>query len=57
MTWFDWLLVGLLALNAVVSVLLVGEPREPIKPATAALVVMLNSTLVFGVFATSGGGA
>lgn len=54
MNWFDWLLVAILGVGAIVSVLLVGEERKPIAPGTAALQVILNASLIGGILITRG---
>lgn len=54
MTWFDWTLVAFLVLNAVTCIALVGQPRKPILPGTAALVTLLDGAFVFGILATRG---
>lgn len=55
MTWFDWLLVAYFAIHTVVTICLVGEPRKPILPGTAALVALGNGGLVFALVLTRGG--
>jgi hypothetical protein len=49
MTWFGWLLVGLIALGGLLSVGQIGRPREPLTPGTGALIVVLDALLILGV--------
>lgn len=49
MTWFDWTLISYLAIGAVGSVLLIGQPRGPIQPSTALLTLIVNAAIVAGL--------
>lgn len=44
-----WVIVGYLIIGAVATVALVGQPRKPIEPGTAAVTVILNGLLVAGL--------
>lgn len=46
MTWVDWFLVCLFAVEALGTVCLVGEPRKPVSPGLAAATVALNAGLI-----------
>lgn len=49
MVWQQWVLVALLALNVVLTIALVGQPRKPITPGTAAFGLVFNAALVWMV--------
>ena len=43
-------LTAVLALSALLNVLIVGKPREPVTPGTAAVTVALNALLIVGIW-------
>jgi hypothetical protein len=47
--WFGKLLIGMLILEAVLNVLSVGCEREPVKPWWAAVTVVLNALVIWGL--------
>jgi hypothetical protein len=49
-TVFFWLLVAYWSLNAVSVVALVGKPRKPIEPSTAAISVIIFGLLIASLF-------
>lgn len=49
MTWFTWFLLSFWALNALATISLVGKKREPVTPAVAVGVVVVNGLLVAGL--------
>lgn len=49
MIWFDWALAGWLALTAVLSVALIGVPRNPITPGAAIATLLINGAIIAGV--------
>lgn len=49
MTWFGLLLFCYLALNAVLTVAMVGKKRDPLTPEAAAISVIINGALIAGL--------
>lgn len=49
MTWFDWLLVVLLTLEATTYALIVNQPRKVVTPALASAQVLVDVFLILGV--------
>lgn len=47
MTWQQWVLVGLLALAAIVNVLSVGAPRKPTTPVDATIALLLSAFAIW----------
>jgi len=50
MPWYGYVIMGYLAFIALATVYFVGEPREPTKPRVAALVVIIQALLIWGVW-------
>lgn len=46
-----WLIVGLLALGAVLSISSVGKPRKPLEPRIAATVAVVNALVIAAILA------
>ena len=44
--WQLWIVIGWLALGAVVAVAMVGKPRQPLTGKTAAVCVVITTALV-----------
>lgn len=51
MTWFGYVFVCLMALNAAMCVANVGRPREPMSPGAALTVLVVNGLIVWGAIA------
>lgn len=49
-TFLFWFLVGYWGVNAVGTVALVGKPRKPIEPGTAAISVIIFGLLIVSLF-------
>lgn len=49
MNWFEWALIGWLAFGAIATVGMVGRPRDPITPASAAYSVIIAGLLIVGL--------
>ncbi len=47
--WFKWLLIALLAIEAIGYVLRVGRARERVTPIEAASEVVTNALLILGL--------
>jgi hypothetical protein len=47
--WFKWLLVGIFALDALITIGKVGKDREPISPVEAVGVTILDALLIIGI--------
>jgi hypothetical protein len=47
-TWFGWVYVVFLAVNAALAVLSIGEERKPMTSGVAVTVVILDGLLVWG---------
>lgn len=54
MNWFLWTLVALFGLNAVATILSIGKPRTPISRGEAAILVVLQSATIAGIFLFGG---
>lgn len=50
MNAFDWCLVALWLLNAIITVLIIGKPRKPITPESAAMTVAVSVALAIGLY-------
>lgn len=51
MTWFGYVLVGVIAFGTLCSVATVGKPRPPLSAEVAVLVVVTNALLIWGAIA------
>lgn len=49
MNWFAWVLVGIISLNALATVGMIDEPRQPISKVTAMFTVVVNALMVVGI--------
>ena len=49
MEWFKIVLIVLYVIGALSNIALIGEERKPITKGTAALSVLLNGFLIWGV--------
>lgn len=49
MTWFEISLIAYLAAGIAATVLLIGQPRQPITPGTALLTLLVNGAAIAGV--------
>jgi hypothetical protein len=47
--WFKWLLMTLFALSALITVMQIGEEREPVSRTTAASSVVMAGLLIWGI--------
>lgn len=54
MAWYGWIVVGFLALGAVLTVWGVGKPRDPLRGDVAACTVVLSSLLILAVLKLGG---
>lgn len=52
MTWFDWTLIGWLALGIFASIALVGAPRKPLTGGTALATLVINGLIIAGLVVT-----
>ena len=52
MHWSDWVLVVWLAIGAIASVAVVGQPRKPLEPGSAVLSILITGALISMMFAT-----
>lgn len=46
-----WLIVGFLALGALLTVASVGKPRKPLEPGVATVTVLVNALLIAAILA------
>lgn len=51
MTWFGYVLVGVIAFGTICNVAIVGKPREPLSAEVVMLVVVTNALLIWGAIA------
>lgn len=51
MTWYAWMIVAALAAGAILSVLSVGRPREPLTPGVVAAVVVTDGLMIWAIVA------
>ena len=49
MDWFDCILIGWFALNALIGIWYVGRNRGPITPSTAVVLTIIYGLLIAGV--------
>jgi hypothetical protein len=54
MTWFDYILLGLWILGALLTVGQIGKPRQPTTPSVGVIIVVLDLLLIAGLLATRG---
>jgi hypothetical protein len=47
--WLKWIVIGLTASSALLTVGIVGEPRKPITALTAMLTVLVDAALIVGM--------
>jgi hypothetical protein len=50
-TWFGVALIVLCVVNSMLVTVQVGKPRKPMEPAAAAIGILLNALIVWGVLA------
>lgn len=53
-SWYGWVLVGALTVNALATVARIGEPREPITPTDAVTTLIRNGVWIAAVLALGG---
>lgn len=51
MHWFNWLLIAMLGLTAVLKVLIIGEPRKPLTRGIVAADLIVAGLLIAGIVA------
>lgn len=51
MTWYAWVLVAAIGLNMLAAVARIGQPREPLTPAEAIWVLIINGLFIWAVVA------
>ena len=44
--YFVWMVIALLAINAIGKVIIIDVPREPVTRASAAFTVLVNGALI-----------
>jgi hypothetical protein len=49
MIWYAWVMVGLYALAALVTVAIVDQPRKPITRDVAVLTLVTNSLYIWAI--------
>lgn len=49
MTWFHWLLVAIFALDGLLSIAMINEPRRPTTTSTAIFSVIVCALLIWGL--------
>lgn len=54
MTPFDWFLIVLWLVSALANILVVGRPRDPMTPGTAAASTVVALALIAGLLLTRG---
>ena len=47
---FKIVLTGLIVFGQIAGILLIGQPREPLKPAVAVGNLIVNSLILFGLW-------
>lgn len=55
MTWFGWLIMSYFMLGSLLSVALIGQPREPLSPGTATFILVMNGLLILGILSVGTG--
>lgn len=51
MTWYAWTLIAVLVVSALATVLRIGEPREPLTPGAAVIVLVGNGLVIWAIIA------
>lgn len=54
MTWYAWLMVALLVTSSVLTILLIGRPRQPTTAGVAVVILVVNSLYMWGVLSLAG---
>lgn len=57
MTWYAWVMVGVIVLSTGTVLGKIGQHREPITGWEAALIALTNGAFVWGIVALAGSGS
>jgi predicted phosphoribosyltransferase len=49
MVWYAWVMVVLFALNAVLTILMIGKPRQPVTPSLAVGAVVASALYIWAI--------
>lgn len=49
MTWYAWLIIGLLVLNVALTFAAIGKSRGPVTLVVALVVIIVNSLVTWGI--------
>jgi hypothetical protein len=50
MPWYGYVIMGYIAFIGLATIYFVGEPREPIKPRAAVIVVLIKALMIWGIW-------